>query len=378
MITLNQVLDKYPYFSLAKNSDNNEIIHFFKTMKMETKSISLRYDRGDDFFAFNKIQGDRYFVFLMRDENKVIKGTAVISVIPHYIDGTNVLCAYLGDLRISPLLNARIRLQWKNCYAEILELFNLIEEFEGIQYLYTAILSENESAIKSLVKNKGQFLYHQVSEYETYNIYSKKPFSLNKFSKLKIANGLDSNLKQFFENTSKCSGVQFDLIDELKRQLDSWPDFKESTFFSIRDENNNILMSFAPWSCPSKKLVIEKMNLSKRILGFLTPLFGIPQIREKEELKILYLTHLVFKENINAEIKKECLTLAINYLLKEKSRKFHFISFFNFKEWNIDSLPFFYEKTEGKYFQVLSKNQLDSNNFINLHQKAPAFEIGTA
>ena len=150
---LNDILAPYKYFSRSTPEDNQGILDFFNSITMDTKTFSLRYDRGNDFFLFAKEQSDKNFIFVMRDEKGKILGTAAIATIPHYVNGKLELLGYLGDLRISPLLSPKIRINWKKCYSDIIVNFSKIEEFQGIKYLYSAILDENQNAMRSLLKN---------------------------------------------------------------------------------------------------------------------------------------------------------------------------------------------------------------------------------
>jgi hypothetical protein len=68
----------------------------------------------------------------------------------------------------------------------------------------------------------------------------------------------------------------------------------------------------------------------------------------------------------------------MSYLFKTKRDIFHTLSFFIFPSDRLQELAFIGERTKGKFYQVMNKSDFDSNNFIELNNTTPAFEIGIA
>lgn len=382
MKNLSTILAPYKYFSLSSADDNLGIINFFRTVTMDTAKFSLRYDRGSDFFEFCKEQSEHYFVFIMKDEKNIIRGCAAIALIPHLIDGRKEICAYLGDLRISPLLSAKIRISWKKCYGEIIAHFNQLEEFQGVNFLYTAILDENQNAMRSLLKNNDQLFYHELTTYQTVNVFAPKLFSKSTSSRFFFKGCDETEIRHFLAERSRGPGMhnfilnQKDANDELTRRLNSWDHFSMDSFLTLKDQSGKIVATTAPWICQSKKLIIEKMSPALKILGCLAPILKMPRIKEKEHIKVLYLTHLTFAENLSPDDLAEILKLIINKLLKSKNREFHFISFFIFPNWQLPALPFYSQVTKAKFYQVMSKAQYENHEYFDLKNEVPAFELG--
>lgn len=386
---LNTILNPYKYFSLATAHDNEGILEFFKTIKMETPSFSLRYDRGNDFFQFAKEQSDKPFIFIMRNEEGKILGTAAIAVIPHMINGKRELLGYLGDLRISPLLSAKIRLNWKKCYREIIVHFKEIEEFQGIRYLYSAILDENQSAMRSLLKNNEDLIYEELTTYKTYNYFLANPFKRSALKKslpdFVLENINESELRVFLDILKFQNGMQDDMgictngqDDELTRRLKVWKNFNSESFCVIRNREQKPIAVFAPWICQTKKLVVEHIDFKLKILGHLLPLLGVPAIKTKSELRVLYLTHLKFAPSITNLERQQILDFIVNHFLKQKNRDFHLISFFTFPEWEYQNHFFLGQETKGRFYQVMNKNEWEKKDFLPLLGHAPAFDIGIA
>ncbi len=384
---LNDILEPYKYFSVAKKEDNQGILDFFKSMKMETKSYSLRYDRGSDYFQFAFDQSDNPFIFLMRNDEGTILGTAAIAVVPHIINGKKELTGYLGDLRISPLLNAKIRLTWKKCYRDIIVNFKEIEEFKDIKFLYSAILDENQNAMKSLLKNNDDLIYEELTTYETYNFFLNKPFSkINSTHKFTISSTNENEVRCFYELLKNRPGMQDDygiranpnLPDELDRRINTWENFSFDSFQVIRNNKQKIIAAFAPWIPNSKKLVVESVDRKLAIIGSLLPLFKVPAIKVKKDLTVLYLTHLKFAPDISTLERQEVLDFITHNYLTSKNRNFHLLSFFTFPQWQYENKYFIGEKTKGRFYQVMSKKEFDQKDFLPLENTPPAFEIGIA
>jgi hypothetical protein len=376
---LNDVLAPYKYFTLATPEDGKEILNFFREITMDMKSFKVRFDRGNDFFEFCNEQGKKTFVFVIKDESKKITGTGSIALIDHYLNGKKETCAYLGDLRISPKANPKIRIHWKKFYGELISNFEIIEEFKGVKFLYTAILDENQNALRSLLKNNEQFLYHELSTYQAVNVFIKKPFA-NISKELKVTHLNENDLLSFLSQVSKLNGFQpaYDLTNdnELTRRKTAWEGFAFSDFLSVKNPEGKIIASTLPRIFKSKKLVVEDMNTAFQLLSKILPVVGIPKINDGEPINILYLTHLTFHPDSTSIEKTEALSVILNHLLvnrKKNQNKFHFISYFDFPQWNISELPFFTQKTPAKLYQVL---KFQNPEPFDLHHQAPAFEIG--
>lgn len=380
---LADVLAPYKHFGVASADENQEILSFFKSMVMETDSLGLRYERGEDFFAFLKEQCERAYIFTMKNDEGKIMGLGSMALIRHFVAGEEQLCAYLGDLRISPLLNAKIRLKWKKCYGDIISHFHELEEFKGVRYLYSAILDDNMHAMRSLLKNNDRIIYQPLTPYETVNIYGSYPLKVNKHAPMSLTRASLTKTRAFLANNAQIPGLQYFFRptgpDELTRRLETWQNFKAQDFITVLDKNNHIIATCAPWMCQTKKLVVTKISLFYRLLGkVIFPLMGIPALKVGGEIKTLYLTNLVFKANLTPEERTAALTLMIQQILKKSERDFHLISFFDFPQNKLGSLPFFAQRTKATLYQVMSSQQYAAQDFLDLQDRPPAFGLEVA
>lgn len=380
---LEELLAPYKHFAVATVSENEEILNFFRSMNMETSSLSLRYERGPDFFAFLKEQCEEAIIFTMKNSDGSIQGLGSVVLIRHFIDGKEELCAYLGDLRISPKLNAKIRLRWKTCYAEIIENFKKLEEFKGVRYLYSAILDDNMQALRSLLRNNEKMVYHPLTTYETVNIYAYKLIAPFPNIGLGIEKKSFQEVRDFLSQNSQGPGFNYFFKssgeDELTRRLSTWKSFNSDSFINVINNNGDIILSCAPWQCETKKLVVTKISKFYQTLGSLVfPLLGIPKLKTGGEIKTLYLSNLVFKNGLTGFERTQALSLLIKSLLKNPKRDFHLVSFFDYPQWKLGTLPFFSQRTKATLFQVMSLAQYNEGEFIDLKNNAPAFGLEVA
>ncbi len=377
---LAEVLAPFKHFEMASEKENLEILRFFHSMTMDTPSMSLRYDRGDDFFAYLYQQCEKNFVITMKNDDGSIHGLGSISLIRHYINGRSEVCAYLGDLRISPKLSSRVRVKWKSCYAEVISKFSEIDEFEGVRYLYSAILDDNLAAMKSLLKNNDRIIYHPLTPYETINIYGKNPLLNISKSNLQIQDVNFEQVKHLLFGEMKSEGFHYDFsnseFSELDRRLRTWNNFSHNSFMAVTRSSGEVVATCAPWICDTKKLVVTRISGFYKFLGNrIFPLFGIPKMKEGDEIKILYLTHLTFKDDLTAIERTRALSLMINQVLKTRRSDFHLVSFFKYPCWDLGKLPFFYQSTKATLYQVMSDQQVEKEEYIKLAGHPPAFTL---
>ncbi len=379
-MTLDDFFNGHPNFRRAKNEDNLAILNFFNSITMDTNTLSLRYDRGVDFFNFSREQSNRNYNFVIEDDDNKIKGTGTIALIDHLYNGKKETFAYLGDLRISPTLNAKIRIRWKKCYSDLIKCFKEIDEFKSVAFLYTAILEDNQAAMRSLLKNNDDLIYHELSSYNAYNIYLKKPFSpiSNAYYVKKISR---KEYKEFVikdKDIGLMNYIDHENYDELDRRLDTWNNVSEDEILAVFNSKNEIVLATIPWICKSKKLIIEKMSPIMTMLTKLLPLLKIPSFHVGSPVNVLYLTHLHFNFKSSSDDRTQALNTVLAYLFKLKRKSFHTLSFFVFPSDHLQELAFVGEITKGRFYQVMNKSDFNSQNYIDLNNTTPAFEIGIA
>lgn len=362
-MTLEEHLSSYKNLALAQTSDNEEILHFLKNIPMESAAVSLKYDRAPDFFALLKAQGHRFFVIKFLNKDKSIGGIGVITIRYAWVNGRQGQVAYTSDLRVSPTLYNRARLDWRNYYTDMIRVFKSIDELADVDYFHTAILDDNEQAIRALCNPKSKLKYEKICPYRSVSLYGRLPFNSLKTNYTVSSTPKVSELESFLEQTNKqITGGQFYAQDsdlsELKRRSHNLPDYAPQKYLVIRDSNGKIIACTIPTSNQNmRRIVIHKMNFRYKVLTCLTPLIRGKRLKTGQGLKILYLSDLCFLETLNDQEKSNIVTSFIKYIYKNKlNETYHLITFND--QYNSKMLStlrkhgHFFETKKGTLFQV--------------------------
>ena len=316
MTSLNDILLKYPNIKIANEGNDQNILNFFKNIKMETRDLNLRYERGPSFFSFCKRQSSEFFVFILLNDDQSIQGVGSIIILNHLINGERQKCAYLGDLRISPILKLSIRIQWKKFYTEIIQNKSHIQELHQVHSFYTAVLAENLKALNALTKNNDQLIYHHLTNYETVSILFHKRwktiFQKNDFPQKAAL----SDILEFI--TTRQDKLLSSDRSEINFRLNHWENLQADSFDVYKNSSGEIIFSCAPQIINEKKMVISSLKFKHHLLSLILKIMGLPLIKNNSEIKILYLTHLHFSPKLNQIERTKIMQHYLNYILSKK------------------------------------------------------------
>jgi len=395
---ITEVLNKYPHLRAAAEGDNEEILHFFKSASMNNEKFIIRYDRSPDYFLHLKEQSEKFYVLLMLNQDMSIGGTATFLLRSHFHNGERVKMAYLADLRTSPTLYKRTRVEWRQFYQDLVKNFQQAEEFDGCKYLYTAILKDNHDAIRALTKKNSDLIYDEITNYKAVSLMARIPFipeykkiiTANKYS---IRKAVSANRERIFEflreeNLNKSFGYFFSKSegDEFSRREQSWQDFDIESFLIVENNNGEMVGVVYPRTfSKSKKLVCEKMSWRLKLLCKFLSLFKHCKLDIGSEIKLLYLTHLEIKLSLDDASREAIFKMMIDYLYDRKITKdYHAILFINFSRRSLvkslNRRRYVYKNTDVVLYQVMSRE--DYENHVNLMDLSKTgilgFEIGIA
>lgn len=397
-LTFRDFIERHPLVKVASHADNQAILDFFKTVPMDTTSLSLFYDRAPNFFALIEGQSERGLVFLFLNPNGEIAGVASLCIRTHYLKSEATAAAYLGDLRLGPKISRQTRLAWRHFYEDLLKSVPHIEELGSCRYFYSAILDENQSAIRSFTQNKGNIIYRPMRSYHAIHLLARPWFwqragtRLSHGQKIVVVEASAEDypkLKKFLrkQNKDKILGHYFheENADELDRRLNQWQALHLHSFILAKNEEGEVLGLFCPWAGSTRRPIVTKLTWPLKILGqIILPLLGKKAIYEGEELKVLYLTHLELAHRLSEKDKIQVFSSLLNFIYAKKMHKhFHLVSFLDFKheplEATIKKQKFLYQKTPATLYQVFHKEHHDTE--IPLHNqrfvgyKGPDLEI---
>ncbi len=99
---ISRVVDDRGDFSVreARDSDNPGLVELAASCAM-AGDLSLRIDRSPDFFALNRLEGDRWTVAVAERGRKVV-GCVAFSERRVFVNGLATRTAYVGDLKVHP------------------------------------------------------------------------------------------------------------------------------------------------------------------------------------------------------------------------------------------------------------------------------------
>ncbi len=288
-------------------------------------------------------------------------------------------------------------------YANLLDNYDTIEDFEGCQYLYSAILDENQNALNALVKKNSDIVYNPLIKYETVNIFGNisliRNFQFHKKEGIKRLFEVDylkrAEIKLlenflFEQNIKRPLGYFFtrnesdSIPGELERRLASWDNLALEKFIVVKKEGK-IVATFCPWrSSHSRRLVVENLSFPLKIIGKIMPLFKKKVILERTELSVLYLTHFELSDVLDMETRKAVFRMMMDFVLKEKIAKdAHLLSFLNYPSSSLLEVikqdGYLFHTTPGTIYQVLSKQKFENKNkLLEAGLPIPGFELGIA
>lgn len=365
---LDEFLARHPDAILANNSHNEELLRFFSTSQMDGESIAIAYDRSPDFFRFLKFSSPEYYVFCTRDKKKQIAAVGTLIIRDGYINGGLCKVGYFGDLRIK--FDRRVALRWRQFYSDLVVHAHMIDDFSHCKHFITAIMDSNKEALLSLVQSKkNQFFYQKLCPYKMINISLRKPFYPRQRTEFKLETGSDHNQAEVFSffkkiHKSRPFGFNFQPDDPSENQyrLAKWNNFRMNDFLLLRDKNNLIISCCALWGpSPYKKIILKKIPWSLKQLLKLQQIFkASPEVGK--ELKVLYLTHLNFSDELDENQRNEALEHILEYIDALKIFKnYHFVSLCTFGPWKIEKAlkAYLSFSTNLSLYQVVPQDRLE-------------------
>lgn len=381
-----ELLNQYPRLQLATEADNEEILDFLDQISMKTERGAITANRRPHFFDLCHIQGDKFFTVLMRNDDDTIGGMGVLSLFPMNVHGTRQVIGYASDLRLSPQMSRKTRVQFHKWYADLAHYCSDIEEFEGSPYILTSIFDENTAAKKALVGGSSQKSrephYHPVFSYQNVNVMGRFPWAKKSPLKCELAQSLsgDQILSLLTSNPNDAEFVwtEEEVLRKLQRLGKSLNDF-----LVITDKQKNILACALPLSDEAyRKMVVKNLQLPTKIFGKALPLFGRPSIKDGVPLNTGYLGFLKVSSKLD---KRDALLCFLNHVFRVQNGlsvndRFHSLTFFdNQKEQTEKFLRragYICLTLPATIYQVVHKSSSSPKDWLEFSEtKNPDFEV---
>jgi hypothetical protein len=335
---------------------------------MDTSALKLRYERTPDFFTFLHYQSDEPFVFCSEDETGELTGVAALTVREGLVNGELKRIGYLADLRVKREKQTREFAKiWKACMGEIIANVKTIPELR-CDYLITAIMAGNKKAKKALVNQpKNEFHYEKLCNYQMVNLvttFGKQ----NPDPRIKVSRcqSLDEIMPYWIEQNKN---RPFAYTPEfVQKALNQWKGLTPQHFLKVEKEGK-VIGACAVWNpSPIKKIVIERLPWSLKLLNTIASLFTKTP-REHQELKVQYLNFLTVDE-------ENALYAMIDFLKKEGVFKhYHLLAFADYEQCSyLKGLKLaIKDNTPLELYQVVPKTHM--HELIPIESSIPGFEI---
>ncbi|OQW50354.1 MAG: hypothetical protein A4S09_00750 [Proteobacteria bacterium SG_bin7] len=319
---------EFPEIAPFSPKDQTDIDVLFSSSPMRLAGLNLVYERSPDFMALLRAQGGEQ-VSLVGRHNSQLFGLASFSFSKRFIGGKVQNVGYLGDMRIQPSkLSTRL---WRDAYPKLLR--------SGNSYFYTAILSQNELAKRSLVKQKRDsgFRYDFLKKVRMINLLMKKPWARVR-SNFFVRNAQDADqksVKEFLDNFNRKLHLGYCFKEfEWDHRKSNWPNWCFEDFLII-ERNNNILAVTLPWAPTTiKRMKINHCPSTLRVTNLFSKLLGAKSLVVGESLSTLYLTHFAWDSSIKCH---EAADAFITYLSSSGVFKRH--NFVSYAEQDLSEPP---------------------------------------
>lgn len=342
MISIDELIGKYPHLYQAGPGDNDKILEFYHGVTMSSGGAVLRYERGPDFFALIRSQGERSWVFYLKDDEGRWQGVAVLSIRRALVDGKPVRVGYGSDLRIARECPRELRDEWKAYYSEFMSRFGYIKDLEGCEYSVSAVLDGNKR-MRDLMSHPDFPAFSDFGHLKIHNIFGR---GRGRFRML-FQDGLrDLKPKARFARAADKAALRGFLLrqhmdhvlgyafgpeegDELSHRLSTWQGLTIENIIIVEDKQGRIIATMAPYDGSSmRRLVLGQMTFVRRLMGWLMPLVGSPAIREGREMHQCYLTALEMDKSLNEDQQTGLFELMLQFFYKSgRPKEYHNLVF---------------------------------------------------
>jgi hypothetical protein len=160
------ILKLHPSISVETSDERLELAQFANDVPMKMGAVSLVTHRTGNYFESLSSLGERFFVFTSRHAGKICALGSVVFRKSWY-GGVPCEVGYLLELRFATDLGRRARHEFFSFYAAMLKQSPNLALTKGCKHYYSAILSNNLAARKSLSRIGFGVRYQFLSGYRS-------------------------------------------------------------------------------------------------------------------------------------------------------------------------------------------------------------------
>jgi hypothetical protein len=289
---------------VATDDDNDRILDLMADVPMEG-GLVLATRRDPDFFGLYRMQRGHQRLFVFDDEDRgALKGMGGFLVRDGFLDGAAARVGYLGDLRTRGL--ARERLAFPQIYAH---LFARTLDETGCEHFLTAVLAENERAIRALSSSStkssrraAQPHYHLLQRFDMANVHFVGRLPRRKARGVTVRTATVNDIAAITsllaaDHRQRPFGWRFD-DGEFEHRLAHWPGFAlDHTFCAFADDGRLVGVTTCWDAATVKRYRVVRyagqMVTVKRALDVVARVAGCAPLPDPgHDFRYLYLTNL--------------------------------------------------------------------------------------
>ena len=316
---------------LATPADNARLCGLFRDVDMSA-DLCLAEERDPDFFALHRAQSPQAYSVMLEDSTQAERpafGCASILARDAWYGDEIRRVGYACDLRIeNGFRGARV-------FPTVIDKFmSFMQEHEGIDLMYSAVLSSNQRGRNALLNQNSKRTGQPVGQVMTaYNMTAIQFVGARMPNDARVQRAQESDRAALVAFLAKQQQQRLFgyVVDDawFQSRLEQWPGMCLADFFILKDSTGRVLACAAPWDTEAhlrRSRVIKyqgKMqwlrlayNAEARLRGFAKlPVAG-------DCFHFIYLTHLEV-ENDQPELLNALLCSIYNEL---RTQPLHFMS----------------------------------------------------
>ena len=238
---------------LATPSDNARLCGLFQDVDMAA-DLCLAEERDPDFFALHRAQSPAAYSVMLEDlarPDRPAFGCASILARDAWVDGHIKRIGYACDLRIEPgFRGGRV------CPEVIGRFMQFMQEREGIEMMYSAVLSSNERGRNALLNQGDKRRAQPVGQVMTsYNMTSIQFVQQRMPNDPRVQRAQESDRAEIVGFLARQQQQRFlgYVVDDawFAQRLAQWPGMTLQDFFVLKDGEGRVLACAAPWDTES-------------------------------------------------------------------------------------------------------------------------------
>jgi ribosomal protein S18 acetylase RimI-like enzyme len=258
----------------ATADDNEQLIALAAACPM-VGDVSLRIDRGPDFFALSRLEGARWKVGVVERDSAIV-GCVAISERRSFVNGRESRTGYASDLKVHPAHRDTAIADELSKYAE-----RESADLPAAAPVLITVLAGNRSMERRLSGPRGVPVLRQLGTIRTHSV----PILWHR----RVAGSMDimrarwSDLEEMAllwrQVAPKRQLAQVLTVDSMAEWIDSTPGLDISSYRVARSRSGELLGFFAAWDQRSFKQLNDvgyspRMKLARSIFNLVAPVAG--------------------------------------------------------------------------------------------------------